>query len=409
MKTYTIGRYPEADIILTTNFCSRDHAKLTVTNTGKILLQDYSTNGTTVNGKKVSNQTTAIKYGDEVLFGGIEKLDWSKIEKPQSDTIAPSDGIGNPNSELLSGFVKRHALKTIVALAVVGLLLLAFNFFSNRNKVKPELPLSPNEIYTRYKNAVAMVEVKYYVRIHTKANDLYFGLKADGEIGFDKIKTDLNPLTSEGTAFFIDSNGTLITNHHVVEPWEHDNLKDYFFTKIKPAIKRVLREKGYGEDDPKFYGELEAIYIYPNGKTFSPENRIECSIHKMADKEEIDLASLQTKSHHLPPNTSIISTKATETDERKIQVNTAAYVIGFPLGDALAVNEDNVLNCSSTQGSFTQNPATYYIQFSAPVASGASGSPVFNEYGKLVAVTYLGSKEQSFNRGILAKHLSKVK
>ncbi len=408
MKEYKIGRYPEADIILTTNFCSRDHAKLTVTDTGKILLQDYSTNGTTVNGKKINNQTTEMKYGDEILFGGIEKLDWSKIEKPTPDAIAPSDGIGNKPNPAFQ-FIKQHALKAIAALAAVGILLLAFNFLSNRNTAKVELPLTPNEIYNRYKNAVAMVEVKYYIRIHTKANDIYFGLNSDKEIGFNKTKSGLQPLSSEGTAFFIDSNGTLITNHHVVEPWQHDNLKDYFFTKIKPAIKRVLREKGYGDDDPKFYGELETVYIYPNGKTFSPENRIECSVHKIADREDIDLASLQINSHHLPPNTSVISTGATETDETKIQVNTAAYVIGFPMGDALAVNEDNVLNCSSTQGNFTQNPATYYIQFSAPVASGASGSPVFNEYGKLVAVTYLGSKEQSFNRGILAKHIKQVK
>ncbi len=408
MKTYKIGRYPEADIVLSLNFCSRNHALLTVTDSGKILLQDYSSNGTTVNSKKMNNQTTEIKYGDEVLFGGVENLDWNKIEKPQPYAIAPGNEIDNaPNPALI--FIKQHALKTFFALAVIGILLLAFNFLSNRNTTKPELSLSPTEIYNRYKNAVAMVEVKYFIRIHTKANDIYFGLKPDKEIGFNKVKSELQPLTSEGSAFFIDSNGTLITNHHVVEPWQHDNLKDYFFTKIKPAIKRTLRENGWGEDDPKFYGELEAAYIYPNGKTFSPENRIECYVHKIADKEDIDLASLKIKSHQLPPNTSVISPVGTETDETKIQVNTAAYVIGFPMGDALAVNEDNVLNCTSTQGSFTQNPATYYIQFSAAVASGASGSPVFNQFGKLVAVTYLGSKEQSFNRGILAKYIQQVK
>ncbi len=404
MKTYKVGRYPEADIVLTLNFCSRNHALLTLTINGKILLQDYSSNGTTVNGKKVNNQTIEIKYGDEVLFGGVEKLDWSKIEKPETKSTEPAQ----PNKQFQ--FIKQHGLKTIVALAIIGILLLAFNFLSNRNTSKPEIPPTANEIYNRYKNAVAMVEVKYYVRIHTKANDIYFGLNSNDSIAFNKNKNELKPLTSEGTAFFIDSNGTLITNHHVVEPWAHDRvLKDYFNTKIKPAIKRALREKGYGEDEPHMVGELDGIYIYPNGKTFSPENLIECSVLKIADKEDIDLASLQINSHHLPSNTSVVSMNETETDERKIQVNTAAYVIGFPMGDALAVNEDNVLNCSSTQGSFTQNPATYYIQFSAAVASGASGSPVFNQYGKLVAVTYLGSKEQSFNRGILAKYIKQVR
>ena len=82
MREYKIGRNADADIILTAAFCSRDHAKITLTDEGKILLQDYSANGTYVKGKKISNQTIEIKHGDEVLFGNVEKLDWSKIEKP---------------------------------------------------------------------------------------------------------------------------------------------------------------------------------------------------------------------------------------------------------------------------------------------------------------------------------------
>lgn len=92
-----------------------------------------------------------------------------------------------------------------------------------------------------------------------------------------------------------------------------------------------------------------------------------------------------------------------------IEVNTNAYIIGFPMGDALAKNESNDLNCSSTQGYISQAPSSSYIQYSAPTASGASGSPVFDQYGKLIAINYLGSRQQSFNRGILAKHLEYVR
>ncbi len=401
MQTYSIGRNPSSQIVLSANFCSRDHAKLTVTGSGKILLQDTSTNGTNINGKKVNNQTTEIKYGDEVLFGGVEKLDWSKIEKPDTNPIASS--LPNPALQ----FIKQHALKAMAALAAIGILLLALNFITHRNTTKTEPSLDASEIYDRYKNAVAMVEVKYYVRIQSVAGDRFFGIEADSTIGFSKNKSDLQPLTSEGTAFFVDSSGTLITNHHVITPWAFDkDLKDYFFTRIKPAIKRALRENGWGEDEPKFYGELQAIYIYPNGKRFSPEHRIECGIKDVADNDDIDLASIQTQSNTLPPNVSVISSAITEINETKIKVGSPAYVIGFPYGDALALNEDNELNCTSTQGNFTQAPSKSYIQYSAQTASGGSGSPVFNEYGKLVAVTYLGSKSgQSFNRGILAKYI----
>ncbi len=404
MQTYTIGRNPSSQIVLSANFCSRDHAKLTISGNGKIFLQDTSSNGTTLNGKKINNQTVEVRYGDEILFAGVEKLDWSKIEKPEIKISAPV--IPNPAIK----FVRRHALKTIISLTVVGVLFVVVNFAINRNSIRPEIPLTPSDIYTRYQSAVALVEVKYFVRIHTKANEVYFGIEAGSTIGFSKTKSELQPLTSEGTAFFIDSNGTLITNHHVIEPWMHDrDLRDYFHKRVKPAIKKALRENGWGDDEPQFYGELEAIYIYPNGKTFSSENRIECSILCASDKEEIDLASLQVNSHRLPAGVKVVSTSDIETDEKKIKVNTPAYVIGFPYGDALALNEDNELHCSSTQGSFTQVPSKSYVQYSAQTASGGSGSPVFNEYGKLVAVTYLGSTSgQSFNRGILAKHIKRV-
>ena len=405
MKTYKVGRYPDADIVLTLNFCSRNHALLTVTGNNKILLQDYSSNGTTVSGKKLNNQTIEIKHGDEVLFGGVEKLDWSKIEKPQSPPIVPSSP--HPATQL----IKRHALKVIMALAVVGMLLLLSRFIININTPKIEPVLTATDVYNRYKNSVALVEVKYYVRIHTKANELYFGMKTDKEIGFSKNKNELEPLTSEGTAFFVDSNGTLITNHHVVKPWQFDEeLKDYFFTKVKPYIKQVLIKNGWGTDDPKFYGELEAIYIYPNGKRFTIGDRIECKELRTSKDEAVDLASIQTLNRQLPSGVSIVSSVDTEKKESTIQVGSPAYVISFPYGDALATNESNELNCTSTQGNFTQPAATKYIQYSAQVAHGSSGSPVFNQYGKLVAVTYLGSSTgQSFNRGILAKFIGLVK
>ncbi|HEY0261859.1 MAG TPA: FHA domain-containing protein, partial [Chitinophagales bacterium] len=92
MKQYSIGRNTEADIILTANLCSRNHAKLTVSDSGKILLQDFSSNGTSINAKKINNETAEIKRSDNILFAGVEMLDWSKIDTSTSsvtEEIAP--------------------------------------------------------------------------------------------------------------------------------------------------------------------------------------------------------------------------------------------------------------------------------------------------------------------------------
>jgi S1-C subfamily serine protease len=415
MREYRIGRYPEADIVLTTSFCSRDHAMLTATDTGKYLLRDSSANGTLVNGRKVQNESVELKYGDEVLFAGVEKLDWSLIQKPESGIHkqAAAPKAIQKKKVIAEPFVPLSKKSLYILFGAIGIMLsfgLVILVLPKSNK-KTEITISPADIYTRYQNSVAMVEVKYFIHIHTKANDLYFGKDANDSIGFDRDKNNLKAFTSEGTAFFIDSSGILITNHHVVEPWKHDKvIKDYFNTIIKPAIKRALIEKGWGTtDEPTWEGEMDAIAIYPNGKNYSSQSKIPCSVLKVSSSEEVDLAAIQIKSHSIPQNCTIISPDLIEPDPTKIIVGTPAYVIGFPLGDALAVNESNILNCTSTQGSFTQNPSVNYIQYSAQTASGGSGSPVFNQYGKLVAITYLGfTTGQNMNRGILSKHIKSV-
>ena len=413
MREYKIGRNADADIILTAAFCSRDHAKITLTDEGKILLQDYSANGTYVKGKKISNQTIEIKHGDEVLFGNVEKLDWSKIEKPVP-VIATAPKIeaqagpapkevappSNSKSPLIIGTLAILVLASVVAI-----------IYAKKSPTPTESIVNPSEIYTRYQSAVALVEVEYYIRIHTTATDVYLGMNDSNEIDLKKNRDALKPFTSEGTAFYVDSNGTLITNHHVVEPWKHNKiLKNYFNTQIKPAIVRLYKERGYGNEVPTYAGERVGIYIYPNGSQFSKSYRIPCTVNKTSNNEDIDLASIQSKYKQLPARSTIISKDQMEIEPHKIAVNTTAYVIGFPYGDELAVNEDHAVNCSSTQGSFTQAPSTSYVQYSAASASGASGSPVFNQYGKLVAVNYLGmTTGQSFNRGILAKYIEGIR
>lgn len=406
MKTYTIGRSPEANIVLTANLSSRNHAKLTVSDTGKIILQDFSSNGTTVNGKKINNQSVEINHFDEVLFAGVEKLDWSKIEVSENATV--SEEKPKPEESAPKSRWGNYALKTGLAVGVVALLVFGVKLTLSKTET-PQIQTA-NEIYNRYKKSVALVEVTFYVKVHTKANDLYFGFDKDGNVSFERTIDGLKPFSSQGTAFFVDSNGTLVTNKHVALPWQFNReLSTYFFKRVKPRIQQALREKGWGNDEPEFEAEFQKYYVYLNGTTYAPSNRIPCEIVKTSDKDDIDLATLQISSHKLPATATIVPSESIEINEQKIEVGTPAIVISFPYGDELAKNENDELNCTVTSGNFTQPPAKYYVQYSAQVASGSSGSPVFNEYGQLVAVTYEGTPSgQSFNRGILVKYVRKL-
>jgi S1-C subfamily serine protease len=443
MKTLKIGRDLNSDIILNSSLCSREHALLTIFSPDNILLKDTSNNGTLVNGAFFKNIEIAVKKGDTILFAGIESLDWSRLfevdtikeiknteyiateiktdiesvdkvektnevlvieQKPKTqnpiiDTNTPYK-TNNPTKK------KNNLWAYILGFCIIASVSL---YYYNTSKTKKNI-VNPTEIYSKYKNTVGLVEVNYYIKIHTSKIDIYLGLDENKEMILKKSKAELYPFVSEGTAFFISDDGKMITNRHVIEPWKNDDeMNDFFNKKIKPEIKKIFSDAGYKNEKPTYTGELENIYVYPNGVSYSPYNKITCSIHRTSSKEEIDLACIQTNNRKLPVNMSFITQEDISSSASDIEVNTNAYIIGFPMGDALAKNESNDLNCSSTQGYISQAPSSSYIQYSAPTASGASGSPVFDQYGKLIAINYLGSRQQSFNRGILAKHLEYVR
>ena len=58
---------------------SRRHATLHIDGQ-RIVLEDHSSNGTTVNGNKIHHATTEIRQGDDILLGNTVRLSWREIE-----------------------------------------------------------------------------------------------------------------------------------------------------------------------------------------------------------------------------------------------------------------------------------------------------------------------------------------
>lgn len=76
MKTFSIGRDANNEIILNNNFVSRRHAQLIISDNGQILIKDLgSSNGTFVNGNKVIE--CYLKPGDSVKCADIF-LNWQQ-------------------------------------------------------------------------------------------------------------------------------------------------------------------------------------------------------------------------------------------------------------------------------------------------------------------------------------------
>lgn len=84
MKTYSIGRDVNCDIVIndSTDVISRRHALLNVTPSGKMTIIDQSSNGTYVNGIRISqNVPVPVTRKDIISLAHVSKLDWSQIPK----------------------------------------------------------------------------------------------------------------------------------------------------------------------------------------------------------------------------------------------------------------------------------------------------------------------------------------
>ena len=84
MKSYSIGRDASNEIVLNdnTDVVSRRHAVLTVSSSGKMTITDLSTNGTYINGQRISsNVAVPVTRKDSVSFAHVTSLDWNMIPK----------------------------------------------------------------------------------------------------------------------------------------------------------------------------------------------------------------------------------------------------------------------------------------------------------------------------------------
>lgn len=87
------------------------------------------------------------------------------------------------------------------------------------------------------------------------------------------------------------------------------------------------------------------------------------------------------------------------------KLNRSFICIGFNAGFTLS-NTSQGIKAQITSGTISQKPDNDKIMYTIPSLPGSSGSPVVNEYGKLVAVNFAGmTGTQSFNYGIQRKRV----
>jgi len=315
-------------------------------------------------------------------------------------------------------------------------------------------PPEPTELYSKYRNSVALIQNSYYFKTSLDNGfEFFYTIENNKPIFFDEEQEAIeNAGISYGTGFFISKKGELATNRHVVYPNKENELvgeeiNDYLNDlqyKIKKAINEKQTEKSKLVDLwNEYYDYLEydeKTEIKDNYSTnendvleleqllekldFNPKNTItelkrvylgiafddthvtsindfkECVAIKKASEDEIDLAIIQLKNKTTPSNIKSTFTLNNQSNLKTSKLNDKVYMIGFNHGISLA-NTGNGIKSQFTQGTITQDPDKKRVLYSIPTLPGSSGSPIIDKWGDLVAVNFAKTGDfQGFSFGI---------
>lgn len=351
--------------------------------------------------------------------------------------------------------MKIRFVKTFIVLIMVALLL-------------PSCKKDRESIYQDYKSSVVLIQTKYVYKVDYKGKTYFFKnplelLYGNIENLSDNIKDfEGDPLIGYGTGFFISEDGRIITNRHVVDPLTFDEKEEisnelkkmqnsglseleeekeklqakinedntelsvypgyyntYYKEKniIKKRIQRNMarieslnlriREKKDDRNEGVKFGvkQISIGYALNNSHVDSDKDYVDVTLLKVSDKDKIDLAMLQTKDRIIPSRVEKTVSIVDVDKDNYVKENDQVFMIGYNYGEAIAKSSQGI-NVQINEGQISQKPADHKVLYSIPALEGSSGSPVFNEYGKIVAVNFAGiNNNQGFNYGILAKDL----
>lgn len=318
------------------------------------------------------------------------------------------------------------------------------------------------KIYDAYKDAVVMVKHRYAFFAKIKGKEVVLNIPEASE------------QTLYGTAFFVDKQGNMISNNHVLQPWNSPETIDKINTdagnirrKIASILTTDISEDGYetfiashwenasseyhedvdydegesgegnGEEfvestdssvdsastavdiaasiPQKNYISEDEIEVYMKTVDISvavhnsSEEWLPSTIEKISEDPSVDLGVLQLTSKETPNTVvNIIDLQNAVTDDQTLRPGEKAVMIGFPLGEDLAQTISGI-KVQLYNGQISKESDGTKIQYSVTSTHGASGSPIFNNCGQLIAVNFSGVDQiQGYNFGIIARQINSV-
>jgi S1-C subfamily serine protease len=360
--------------------------------------------------------------------------------------------------------IKKIAL--IVAAVVVLSIIIIPRVWDKFHKKEMVCLNNQTEIYEKYKDAVVLVKHTYALQISIKGSEPFqitveddsfqektisgtgFFVSDDGKIvtnhhvaepwKYNETKTDdFSELKNHIVAILPDSIDKKDYKTYLESHWndyyndeegtEEENYSEgdesvaiatpvanVDSTNVNSEVNDLISDNQSEEKavtSQVVYTNLEDIEIVPQTVEISvalhgsKDDWLQCKIYKIADGDEVDVAILQLMSETLPGSVSdVVDLDNAIKDDATIKPGTNAILIGYPMGMQLA-NTRRGIKVQVYEGQINKESDGVSVQYNVTSTHGASGSPVFNQCGQLIAVNYAGYEEaQGYNFGIVAKH-----
>ncbi len=437
---------------------SRFHATFKEMKNGQWFIRDHSRNGTTINGVRLTPEMDyRVKAKDVIVCGGV----------PCTNPVP-----GGSNGLIWKLAV---AAVVVVGLAF-GIKELIGNGGFGKTPKPEDMITGSALVYGAYHYTVTLDDDPFIGIIPDWPQKYEFGrdnlkggvflkntmnatmTKSDKEY----IAEHWEPFSYFGTAFFISEDGRMATNRHVATPW-YGVENDY---EVSNEIKQqmiLLRNNAFTINELRTYRDLEnlndtplgsLIYMYLtnyvdesqilneiqrfNGYIMRYKNssvRISgerdyigvaitnhkystylefdrCTVVKVSDNPEIDLAIMQMNSGALPASVKFVyDLDKCLMNPKDLKPQTKTYwSIGYPSGIMLGLdNLNGGMQPTIHEVKVSKLPGEYTFQLQGENIGGCSGSPICDRKGHLIGVIWgKSTKLATGSYGVHAKYVKEM-
>jgi DNA-binding response OmpR family regulator/S1-C subfamily serine protease len=248
-------------------------------------------------------------------------------------------------------------------------------------------------IIEAYEPSVCLIHVVLAFRDHTTGLKLHYaGMTSSGEPATDGLNNPLLSLTGGGpearldvfgTGFLVSDNGQILTNHHVAEPWWHNNeLKEMLDQGLEPEIAEMTAY---------FPGVSRGIAI--NTERISSRTDVAVVKGNLSGLGIKPLALAAGNRSAVGGNPIVLLGYPTGVEAilARTSPDTLQSIATSSKGDPKQVMEQlarrHLIKPVATQGHIG-DVLPDKIVYDAQTTSGGSGGPLFNDQGKVIGINF---------------------